>query len=128
MKSRRIFLKITIAGILSFFVFIWNKLTLKHIAGSDNSRKVFPFQKNKLVTFIDEYIVITKSNKTTVYSAHCTHLGCKIDKIKDERFICPCHGSEYDLNGKVTKGPAFKDLKVLTSKISENGKNIEITS
>jgi len=100
---------------------------LNHIATSVNSRKVFPFHKNKLVTFYDEYIVISQRNKTTVYSAHCTHLGCKIDKIKGERFICPCHGSEYDLTGKVTKGPAFKDLKVIPSQISENGKNIEIT-
>lgn len=35
----------------------------------------------------------------------CTHLGC-IVKPSEEGFQCPCHGSWFDLNGKVVKGPA----------------------
>jgi len=39
----------------------------------------------------------------------CTHLGC-IVKGQTGGFECPCHGSRFDLNGGVTKGPAPKPL------------------
>jgi Rieske Fe-S protein len=53
-------------------------------------------------------------------------LGCKIDKLEGDRFVCPCHGSEYDLNGKVIKGPAYKNLETVPSRISEDGNDIII--
>jgi len=40
-------------------------------------------------------------------NAVCTHLGCVVPWNKAEnKFICPCHGSQYDKNGKVVRGPA----------------------
>ena len=42
-------------------------------------------------------------------SAVCTHLGCTIEK-SDEGFLCPCHGSCYDEDGRVLSGAATKDL------------------
>ncbi len=42
-------------------------------------------------------------------SAVCTHLGCVVNKDKNG-FICPCHGSRYDLDGRVKQGAAPKDL------------------
>lgn len=126
MKSRRTFLKIIVAGIVSFFIFAWNKLTLNHIETTAGGKKIFPFNKNKTVSFNDNYIIVTENNSTTVFSSHCTHLGCKIDKMKGDRFVCPCHGSEYDLNGTVIKGPAYKNLKSFPFQISEDGNNIVI--
>ncbi len=43
-------------------------------------------------------------------SAVCTHLGCIVSK-DEKKFICPCHGSYYDLSGKVLQGPAPKNLQ-----------------
>lgn len=126
MNDRRTFLKIAITGIVAFFVFIWNKLTLNHIEVTQQKRSVVPFNKNKEVTFADRYIIVNQNNSTTVFSAHCTHLGCKIDKWENDRLVCPCHGSEYDLQGGVIKGPAYKNLKVMPSQISDDGKNIII--
>jgi cytochrome b6-f complex iron-sulfur subunit len=45
----------------------------------------------------------------------CTHLGC-IVKPTAEGFECPCHGSRYDRNGVVTKGPAPRPLEWLEVK------------
>ena len=41
----------------------------------------------------------------------CTHLGCIVTyNDSDERFDCPCHGSKFTLEGKVTKAPAPRSL------------------
>ncbi|MDH5796279.1 MAG: ubiquinol-cytochrome c reductase iron-sulfur subunit [Anaplasmataceae bacterium] len=44
----------------------------------------------------------------------CTHLGCiPIAKQGDYNgWYCPCHGSHYDLSGRVRKGPAPSNLVV----------------
>lgn len=49
----------------------------------------------------------------------CTHLGCVPlgQKSTDPRgeykgWFCPCHGSEYDLSGRIRKGPAPKNLAI----------------
>ncbi len=41
----------------------------------------------------------------------CTHLGCIVTyNDKEARFDCPCHGSKFTLEGKVTKAPAPRSL------------------
>lgn len=46
-----------------------------------------------------------------VISAVCTHLKCTIEHSAGaNRFVCPCHGSEYSLGGEVLKRPSRKDL------------------
>ena len=60
-------------------------------------------------------------NQVTVFSPICTHLGCGYRwNGAEKKFKCPCHGSVYDLSGKVIGGPAPRPLDVLPSKI-ENG-------
>ncbi|GJL55609.1 MAG: menaquinol-cytochrome C reductase iron-sulfur subunit [Nitrospirales bacterium] len=62
----------------------------------------------------------------TVFSPICPHLGCGYHwDSQDRRFKCPCHGSVYDMNGKVLGGPAPRPLDVLPSKI-ENGELLVI--
>ncbi len=44
----------------------------------------------------------------------CTHLGC-IPLGKQGAFdgwFCPCHGSDYDLSGRIRSGPAPRNLEV----------------
>ncbi len=125
MKGRRTFLKIAITGAVAFFVFVWNKLTLQHLRTSSGKQHTFPFNKNKTVAFNGGFIVVTKP-EIRVFSAHCTHLGCKIDKMQGDRLVCPCHGSEYDLEGKVLKGPAYRDLTEMKASISEDATTLTI--
>ncbi len=43
-------------------------------------------------------------------SSVCTHLGCNVKHISQDGFACPCHGSQFDENGRVVRGPAPKPL------------------
>jgi Rieske Fe-S protein len=45
------------------------------------------------------------------FSAKCTHKGCTVDKVADGTIDCPCHGSKFNLDGSVAKGPAEKPLE-----------------
>jgi cytochrome b6-f complex iron-sulfur subunit len=54
-------------------------------------------------------IVIRKGNKLVAASGTCTHRKCAVKLIEGQP-RCPCHGSRYDAEGKVTKGPASKPL------------------
>ena len=51
----------------------------------------------------------TSDTEVTAFTAVCTHTGCTVGSQKT-KLVCPCHGSEYDDTGKVTKGPAQENL------------------
>lgn len=45
----------------------------------------------------------------------CTHLGCvPIESHSDNKdgWFCPCHGSYYDITGRILSGPAPKNLQI----------------
>jgi len=44
------------------------------------------------------------------FSSKCTHKGCTVNEIADGTIHCPCHGSEFNLDGTVAKGPATRPL------------------
>jgi len=40
-------------------------------------------------------------------SAVCTHMGCVVPWVPSAgKFVCPCHASQYDAEGRVLRGPA----------------------
>lgn len=51
----------------------------------------------------------------------CTHLGCTVPWNRAEnRFVCPCHASTFDIAGRVSGPPASRPLDLLPVRI-ENG-------
>lgn len=49
-----------------------------------------------------------------IFSPMCPHLGCRYNWSDDaNRFICPCHGSQYNLDGAHLAGPAPRGLDPL---------------
>ena len=47
-------------------------------------------------------------------SSVCTHLGCMTRYVPENaQLACPCHGSRFSLEGKVTAGPAPRPLRRL---------------
>ncbi|KAG8081798.1 hypothetical protein GUJ93_ZPchr0014g47086 [Zizania palustris] len=54
----------------------------------------------------------------------CTHLGCiPLPNAGDfGGWFCPCHGSHYDISGRIRKGPAPFNLEVPTYSFLEENK------
>ncbi len=67
------------------------------------------------------FFILRKGNQLTALSAICTHRRCKLEAEADKSFYCPCHGSCFDPAGKVTEGPATRDLPTLPTTIDQNG-------
>jgi Rieske Fe-S protein len=67
------------------------------------------------------FYVIRKGDKLVALSSNCTHRKCRLKAEKDHSFYCKCHGSTFDPSGKVTEGPAKRDLPAFPT-TSENGR------
>lgn len=66
------------------------------------------------ITILPEHQVriVSTENGIAAMSLVCTHLGCIVGE-SPSGFLCPCHGSSFDVNGKVTGGPAPRALRWL---------------
>lgn len=91
-----------------------------------------PAQRDLVMTVADGYMEVAtvkgiwavrgEPNEVTVFSPICTHLGCGFRWDGGEKkFMCPCHGSVFDPDGKVVGGPAPRPLDRLPARI-ENGR------
>jgi cytochrome b6-f complex iron-sulfur subunit len=78
---------------------------------AQGSRTILPDLPVLLVHGDDGFIAL---------SLVCTHLGCTLESRSDG-FACPCHGSRFDLLGKVKRGPASKPLASMRVEIGLDG-------
>jgi Rieske Fe-S protein len=53
----------------------------------------------------------TSASAFSAVEAVCTHEGCTVNGTDGSIYVCPCHGSRYDRNGKVVGGPATASLR-----------------
>jgi len=57
------------------------------------------------------WVVKNPAGDIAAYSPHCTHLGCAYHwDPAGGQFVCPCHNSLFDSEGRVTAGPAPRPL------------------
>jgi len=55
--------------------------------------------------------VVREATGFYAMSAVCTHLGCLAQYEREQnRILCPCHGSRFSTDGRVTQGPAPRPL------------------
>ena len=55
------------------------------------------------------YVLANGTGEFRAVSPICTHRGCTVD-VQGARLVCPCHGSTYDRDGTVLRGPAERAL------------------
>jgi len=67
------------------------------------------------------WVVKEANSKIVAFGPQCTHLACAYHwEMEAGRFICPCHGSNFSLDGKVLAGPAARPLDRYLTKIENN--------
>ncbi len=72
----------------------------------------------------DLVIIAHASSGLVAFSASCTHSCCGLT-FTGQDFVCPCHGSRFDLTGTVTVGPASEPLQVIP--VCADSCGVEIT-
>ena len=67
------------------------------------------------------YLCCLEDGSFIALSRTCTHLGCSVPwDTTRKQFVCPCHGSTFDLAGRVLSAPAPRPLDYYPARI-ENG-------
>jgi len=124
-RSRRKFLK----GIAFFGIFgglLWRFLVP---AKKRHKKALLKVQKSDiplrgaLVFKRSRAVVIRQEKEIYALSLVCTHLGCTVN-VTAENLVCPCHGSVFDREGHVLKGPSDKPLKRL--EVEEQGDKLVV--
>jgi menaquinol-cytochrome c reductase iron-sulfur subunit len=67
------------------------------------------------------WVIIDERRQVTAFSPVCTHLGCAYGwQAEKKSFVCPCHGSVFNIKGDVIAGPASRPLDQYSTKIEGN--------
>jgi thiosulfate dehydrogenase [quinone] large subunit len=72
------------------------------------------------------WVLQLQSGKFTAYDAICPHQGCTVEFVSAQTgFQCPCHGSQFDPQGKRINGPAPRGLTEISVTVA--GGNVRAT-
>jgi cytochrome b6-f complex iron-sulfur subunit len=93
-----------------------------------NLKLVYGLNKiSEEISSTPEVFLYKENNEITVLSRKCPHLGCTIEWDKQNScFVCPCHGSRFNRNGKYIQGPAKRNLTKIEYKLSQNKIEFEL--
>lgn len=114
LPGRRRFFRLLTWGVLFLFVWLLGRTTRRARHLQRHKRIVLPEELPEGVSFLEEVIVVRHGDRLTLLEARCTHLGCTIDRHEGNILQCPCHGSQFDEEGRVVKGPATRPLNHLS--------------
>lgn len=120
LTSRRKFFK-SLFVILSLpLSWLWNSAVNRSNEIHSKKVSISSDEISNGISFYDNFIILKENNRIKIFSSRCSHLGCRINKIENNELVCPCHGSIYNLNGQVIKGPAQNSLKMVKFKVERN--------
>jgi len=104
--------KLLMLIVLLFFVFL-----LFH-----KKKESFDTPKDNLTVIANnsDNIIVSDGKTKKKVSKICTHMGCTLN-LSGNKLLCPCHGAEFSLDGKVLVGPARDNLEVTS--LNEQYKN-----
>lgn len=76
------------------------------------------------------YLLVARTGVAafTALSGTCTHEGCVVSRVSFPVFVCPCHGSRYDLAGRVVQGPAPAALPAYPAALANGELVIRLTA
>jgi cytochrome b6-f complex iron-sulfur subunit len=75
------------------------------------------------------YLVRLEDGGFLALHRECTHLGCTVPWIEEERrFLCPCHASSFDATGNVISLPAPRALDLLPIRIENRVVKVDTRS
>jgi len=63
--------------------------------------------------------VVRKGEDVKVFSGVCPHLGCSVN-ARNEKFICVCHNSEWNVEGVTQTGPSPRGLDTLEFRVEDD--------
>jgi cytochrome b6-f complex iron-sulfur subunit len=86
-----------------------------------NKKRKFVLVKSNRYNF--PICLVPSGESYTASLMKCTHRGCELN-IGGGIYSCPCHGSEFTLEGEVLQGPAIEPLT--TFEIETDNDNIYI--
>ncbi len=65
------------------------------------------------------YVTHAADGQLTVLSAICPHLGCSVSwQAGQDKFVCPCHGGEFNPAGLHILGPPPRAMDRLPTQVS----------
>ncbi|MDH3297810.1 MAG: Rieske (2Fe-2S) protein [Gemmatimonadota bacterium] len=66
------------------------------------------------------FVIFREPGHYLALSSVCTHLECTVE-LESNRIVCPCHGSTYDREGNVLRGPAERSLARYETRLTDAG-------
>lgn len=74
------------------------------------------------------YLARLENGGFLALSRECTHLGCTVPWMEEEnRFVCPCHASVFDIRGVVISPPAPRPLDIYPVTIENNVVKVDVS-
>jgi len=73
------------------------------------------FARSSVTAFVRGrfYLARLEDGGFLALSTKCTHLGCTLPWVeKENKFVCPCHASAFDITGNVINAPAPRALDI----------------
>ena len=139
--SRRSFLNIIwaclgIAAVAEFAAVIINFVSPGRSGRNTDSTKIIEaghvdsFNINSVTANIQGkfYLCRMEDKGFLALSSRCTHLGCTVPWVdKEKKFVCPCHGSSFDIKGNVISSPAPRPLDLYRVTIENNTVMVDIS-
>lgn len=92
-----------------------SKLTQGNTGAIITGGEVGQFEPNSVTAFVrgQFYLARLEDGGFLALSRKCTHLGCTVPWVAEEnKFICPCHASAFDIAGNVISSPAPRPLDI----------------
>ena len=72
-------------------------------------------------------IIVNTGTTYVAFTAVCTHSGCLVGSYANGRITCPCHGSQFNLQGQVVNGPAPSALRNFPASFDATSRILTVT-